>query len=371
MDSHKIKVLLCSPSPEQTGGIAMWTRTIVNNFYPNNHIPIRLVLCAMNRSAFVNYNTNYFTRIYRGVLDYVLILFRFTKLLIVEKPLIVHINTSGSIGFIKDILVSLISRLIGVKVIIHFHFGRIPYLKKYSFEYTLLKFVDILVNHYIVLDLNSLNSLRTLTKKPVSFVPNPLSEDFINAVDLNENIIEKEMCRLLFVGHVIPTKGVEELIDSFLTLEGFTLKVAGKIDEGYFGYLNDKYNSNSRYERVIFLGEVGLDELVSLYLESAIFILPSYTEGFPNVVIEALYSGCCVISTNVGAIPYITQADSSNPLATLINPRNANEISEAINEVCIKMNFSSHKLGSVRKNIVNRFSASLVVEELSEIYSKY
>lgn len=371
MDSYKLKVLLCSPSPEQTGGIAMWTRTIINKFYQKNHISIRLVLCAMNRSAFVNYNTNYFTRIYRGVLDYVLILFRFTKLLIVEKPVIVHINTSGSLGFIKDILISIISRIIGVKVIIHFHFGRIPYLKKYSFEYALLKLVDIFVNHYIVLDIDSLNSLRTLTRKPVSFVPNPLSEDFINAVDSNDNLIKKEMCRLLFVGHVIPTKGVEELIDSFLMLEGFTLKVAGKIDEGYFGYLNDKYNSNLRYERVIFLGEVGLDELVSLYLESAIFILPSYTEGFPNVLLEALYSGCCVISTNVGAIPYITQADSSSPLATLIDPRSAAQISDAINEVCVKINFSSYKLGYVRNNIVNRFSASVVVKELSEIYSKY
>ena len=46
---------------------------------------------------------------------------------------------------------------------------------------------------------------------------------------------------------------------------------------------------------------------MNIYREHDIFILPSYSEGLPQVILEAMANGCLVLSTSVGSVPYIIQ----------------------------------------------------------------
>src|SRR5690606_9755598 len=61
---------------------------------------------------------------------------------------------------------------------------------------------------------------------------------------------------------------------------------------------------------------------------SSILVLPSYTEGFPNVLLEALAVGCPVVSTSVGAIPDIVSETLKTGL--IVEPRDINALRDAL-----------------------------------------
>src|SRR5690606_35393588 len=83
-------------------------------------------------------------------------------------------------------------------------------------------------------------------------------------------------------------------------LEKYTLSITGVCEprhEPYLNYLHKLVNENGLSERVNFLGHVGGVEKQKLYSESYALVLPSETENFGNVVVEALNQGTPVIAS--------------------------------------------------------------------------
>ena len=64
-----------------------------------------------------------------------------------------------------------------------------------------------------------------------------------------------------------------------------------------------------------------------------IFVLPSYTEGFPNVILESMACGCAIIATTVGAIPELIGEEDGRQNGVLIPPRNADALKKALNQL--------------------------------------
>jgi len=66
---------------------------------------------------------------------------------------------------------------------------------------------------------------------------------------------------------------------------------------------------------------------VARWLAAAdLFCLPSYSEGCPNVVVEALATGCPVVATRVGGIPELIDPDSG----VLVPPRDATALADGL-----------------------------------------
>jgi glycosyltransferase involved in cell wall biosynthesis len=109
--------------------------------------------------------------------------------------------------------------------------------------------------------------------------------------------------RLLFVGSLIPRKGLQDLLEALATseLEHVDLVVVG---EGYYRpdleAMCERFGLQDRTEWMGVLPQVD----VALTMRAVdLFCLPSHMEGRPNVVNEAMASGLAVISTRVGGIP--------------------------------------------------------------------
>lgn len=62
----------------------------------------------------------------------------------------------------------------------------------------------------------------------------------------------------------------------------------------------------------------------------SVFVLPTYSEGFPNVILESMACGCAIIASNVGAIPEMLAINSQKPCGICIEPRNKKELKKAI-----------------------------------------
>ncbi len=110
--------------------------------------------------------------------------------------------------------------------------------------------------------------------------------------------------KILYVGRVVYQKGVRELVRSFAALceqeEGVELVVAGDGED-----LEEMMELARRLDvedRVRFRGWVDRDELIGLYHEAMAVVLPSFSEGMPYAVLEAMAAGRPVISSRVSGM---------------------------------------------------------------------
>lgn len=132
----------------------------------------------------------------------------------------------------------------------------------------------------------------------VVYAPNGVDSDIFN----DKNLKRKKY--ILAVGSLKPEKSFDHLILAFNGLKylfpHYSLHIAG---EGALRpYLESLIKEMKLEDKVFLCGNLNKIQLVEKYNESEVFILSSRTEGFPKVVLEALFCGCKVISTNVGSV---------------------------------------------------------------------
>jgi len=150
-------------------------------------------------------------------------------------------------------------------------------------------------------------------------------------VGKNRNYVNKKLLTILFMGWVDKEKGVFELIEAVKKLKednnnSFKLIIAGK---GKDLEKIRKYTEVHELSDIIsFPGWVGLEERVDLFNNSDVLILPSYVEGMPNVVIEAMATGMPVIASDVGTV---SEMISSEINGLIIRPQSSKEIYKALN----------------------------------------
>jgi glycosyltransferase involved in cell wall biosynthesis len=105
----------------------------------------------------------------------------------------------------------------------------------------------------------------------------------------------------LFLSRISWKKGLDRLIAAWREVPGIELVIAGNDDEGYQPQLEALARSSGIADRVRFVGPVSDEHKWALYQRAALFILPSYSENFGNVVAEAMAMGCpVVVSKDVG-----------------------------------------------------------------------
>ena len=131
---------------------------------------------------------------------------------------------------------------------------------------------------------------------------------------------------LLFLGRVSWKKGLDRLIAALAEVPGATLAIAGNDEEGYCAHLDRRAAAAGVAGRVVHLGPVrGSDKAALLHGADAL-VLPSYSENFGNVVLEAMAAGLPVVVTpEVGlaavvrehAAGVVTEGDPSLLAATL------------------------------------------------------
>lgn len=117
-----------------------------------------------------------------------------------------------------------------------------------------------------------------------------------NGISL-ENARRSQGRKVIFVGRLIKDKGVADLINSMKELPEYELIIVGDGPE------REHLESISRGMAVTFTGLV-MPSQVKEYLQQArILVLPSHSESFPNVIMEAMACGVPVVATRTGGIP--------------------------------------------------------------------
>jgi len=137
--------------------------------------------------------------------------------------------------------------------------------------------------------------------------------------------------RLLFVGWLERWKGVFDLLEACARLApmySFVLTFAGNGDA--YGEAREYAAAGGMADRVRFLGWTEGEALEDLYRESDVFVLPSWTEGLPNAMIEAMASGLAVVVSAVGTIPDVV-TDGHDAL--VVPPKDVDALAGALRRV--------------------------------------
>ena len=172
---------------------------------------------------------------------------------------------------------------------------------------------------------------------------------------------------VLFVGRLTWSKGIMVLLRSIpLVLERFqdaNFILAGPGDQIFLSRIANRIGIPGN--RISFTGLVEWKQMPQLYMDSDIFVLPSFTENMPFALLEAMSTALPVVATPVGAIPEVV-ASGKNSLFTEIG--DSNGLAEAICLLLSDRKLSS-KIGlAARKTVVDRFDYLPISKRLLEIY---
>lgn len=148
-----------------------------------------------------------------------------------------------------------------------------------------------------------------------------------------EDTCQSATIKLLFTGRINFQKGLRELIEAMSILSQFNLElhIVGWEEKGTFSYeeaLKSLAQTKGLANQVFFHGKKQIGaELNAFYKTADIYVIPSYHEGFPRTIWEALANSLPVIATTVGSIPYYLE---NNKNAILIQPQKVDELAQAI-----------------------------------------
>lgn len=362
------KILLCAPPPEATGGIARWTKHILNHYDSLETKNINLIYFPLGRKKYIPITSPKFIRIFYGIIEYSQTFFLFRKTIKKVRPDIIHITTSASLGLVKDIFLFWLGMKYTKKYIFHFHFGRIPELyKKKNWEWYLITYIIKISYISIVLDSKSYDILLNANIKNIVLIPNPLSNNTLSLIKKN-NGIKKDDRKILFVGHLIPTKGIFELISACIDIPNISLEIIGKGNNNIKNKLLDISSKKGNNEWIKILDEQSEEIIIQKMLSSSLFVLPTYSEGFPNVILESMACGCTIIASGVGAIPEMLNVNSDNPGGVCVIPKDFKKLKEIIIYMLENKSLANSCARNSTNLVVNKYIISKVWEQLDSIW---
>lgn len=194
-----------------------------------------------------------------------------------------------------------------------------------------------------------------------------------NAVALPKGIkTDYESRQVLFLGRLCKEKGIGELLDSVPKIReqipDFRLILGGFWEEGSEA-LQKKAEDLS--DVVSCPGWVTGREKEKLFEACSIFVLPTWFEGQPVSLLEAMAQGLCVAASEVGGIPEILAADETGKRpGMLLPPQDAEALAESLISLLRDESLRRKYGQNARNRIQEQYDINRYVERLLSIYEK-
>lgn len=175
-----------------------------------------------------------------------------------------------------------------------------------------------------------------VSKKNIIEIPSGVEKEIINA---SISVHSEPQTKFVFLGRAERRKGIIELNKAlhYLTEHSFnfTFEFIGPIPE----------HLKITHPQITYHDEIRDKQLIKQLLEKTdVLVCPSWSEGFPNVILEAMACGLAIIATNVGAISDMVSSTNG----WLIEPFNQQQLQEAMTQALAKDNLLSKKQQSLQ-----------------------
>lgn len=354
--NERIRVITIGSDSSVKGGITSVINQIRSYQWKNNNIEMDFIPTYIEASSISK--CLFFMKSYKIIEKYI-------KL---NKPEVAHIHMSHGGSFIRKYYIHKLCKKYGLKDIIHLHSSSfVDFYKSTSYR-NKKKIKELLeeCDKVIVLGEEWERRIKSIT-------PNAKTQILKNSVRIPDNVINQEsnLISILYLGVLIKRKGVDDLLNAFIKLKddgifekyNVLLRIGGRGDREE--ELRRIVLQNKLEKNVEFLGWVSGEEKEKYLLESQMLVLPSYNEGLPIAILEAISYGMPVLATNVGSV---SEAVHNTENGYLVEPGDINALTKVLRlliedkELRISMSVSSRKLAEKVFNDKNYY------KKLEDIY---
>ncbi|WP_026882530.1 glycosyltransferase family 4 protein [Clostridium akagii] len=344
-----MNILMVGPHRKVRGGIS----TVVNNYYESDLVnKVKLYYLATTIDG------NKLIKFVYAILAY-LNLFR---ILCLKKIDIVHIHMASRNSFYRKSIIVKIAKIFRKKIILHMHgaeFNNFYY--KESNEKQKVNITKILnsANYIIALSDEWEQNIRKYCKVPVYVLFNAIKVPEINYYDLNSK-------NITLLGRLDKRKGIFDVLEVIKEICNIhpeaKFVLAG---DGDLVLVQELIKKKQLDKHVILLGWINKQMVNDVLKATAIYVLPSYNEGMPMSILEAMSYGIPIIASDVGGIPTIIDNEING---FLIEPGDKYELSNNIlsllNNIDMRKNFSK----SAYSKAISTFDIEANTNRLLELY---
>ena len=262
------------------------------------------------------------------------------------RPQLVYVTpTACGVAFYKDFLVVQLLKLMGRKVVVHYHNkGVVTRQDKKLDDWMYRRFFKG-IKVILLADALYEDVKKYVKREQVLICENGIPG---NAVDAKDITRENTTPRILFLSNLLIAKGVLVLLDSLKMLDdkklNFTCDFVGaetnEIDAQRF---QEEVEMRNLQNKVAYLGKKYGEEKEDLYKKSDFFILPTLNECFPLVLLEAMQHALPCVASDVGGISSIIRHGENGYLVEMNNPTAlANSIEKLLKDADLRKNMGEN-----------------------------
>ncbi|UYV38732.1 glycosyltransferase [Rhodobacteraceae bacterium D3-12] len=178
----------------------------------------------------------------------------------------------------------------------------------------------------------------------------------------------KRGAQLLFVGRLAAVKGLPVLFDALSQINhpGLSLAIIG--DGPDRAALERQAQQLGLADKVDFMGYRSQAEVAAMLADTDLLTLPSFAEGVPVVLMEAMAGEVPVVTTQIAGIPELVEHGKSG---LLVPPGNMKKLAEAIEEI-LKNHDTSTKMGQAgRAKVIADFNSTDEANRLAQLFTAY
>ena len=313
-------------------------------------------------------NGNKLIKLLKAIKGYV----QFIKVLIFNKPDLVHIHSSFGPSFYRKLPFIYLASKKKIPIINHIHGADFDefYINASKKKKNKIKKVYNKCDKLIALSDEWKEKLSQIVDKDKIVI-------IENYSTLHEDALQERLNRpcnnqILFLGELGKRKGcfdipsVIQLVANIIPNVKFVLCGSGtKEDETLIKKLIKEKNIENN---VIFPGWVRGKDKDKILRESDVFFLPSYNEGMPMSILDAMGYGLPIVSTNVGGIPKIVKNNENGFLYDPCDIKNmANGIITILNQNDKSTNFAFNSILFIKNN----YSLEIHINKLENVYNLF
>ncbi len=198
----------------------------------------------------------------------------------------------------------------------------------------------------------------------VSVIPNGVDEKLFYP---SKKGSENDKKYIMYAGRIDREKGVFDLAESAKTIckqrADISFIIAGNGRD--FNKLKRKIKKTGLQNKFILLGQIEKNQMIKLYQNAALFILPSYHEGLPTVLLEAMSCGLPIIATDVrGNRDLISNGENG----LLIPPKNPKKMAETIITLLEDQKLIERLSKNARKTIIEKYTWNAIFNKFLKCY---
>ena len=284
---------------------------------------------------------------------------------------LVHLHSSSGASFTRKALALALARLAGCPTVFHVHGGafkavlegrsRRDWLRRHMLHWALEQADTVVaLTPGWARELAASANIRRLR-----VVPNAPDLAALPRLGRRPN---GDTRTILFLGHLYREKGIFELVDAFAELaserKDVRLVVAG---EGSAAQALRRHVEAAGVDGLVTLpGWVGPAEKVRLLQHAACLVLPSYHEGLPLVVLEAMTAGVPVVASAVGGIPEVARHELE---ALLVEPRDVASLRQALERILDDEELAASLVRAARLR-ARDFGADALTRRVGSVYEE-